>query len=570
MLQAIARDRDVYDAVVVGSGATGGVAAWLLASAGLKTCVLEAGPKITDADFTEHVMPYDLKYRGNSGRLVGGIPKSPELMRNRPVQGLVYACRESNYKWFADDIRNPYQTPKDKPFHWIRMRVLGGRSLSWGRQSYRMGDIDFKCADRDGYGENWGIEYADLVPYYEQIERFIGISGIAEGLDQLPDSIFMPPMPFKCGEVLFRNRLRKKMGRVATIGRTAIITKPHEGRQACHYCGPCEQGCITHSYYNSPTTTLKAALDTGNCDLVVDAVASHLTRDPRTGRAAGVAYLDRTTRSPQEVRGKVVVLCASTLESTRLLMHSADHGLDFNSSGMLGHFLMDHIYRGGAGGLMPELKAKPWVGLPTRPNGMYLPRFRNLDRPHTNGMIRGYGYQGGSGPGFNLTAKGFGAQFKRAVREESRWYTSFGAWCECLPRYENHVALNRDRRDAWGIPTLDIHFEWSDNEKALWNDARVQAAEMLEATGHTGVRMTGQYSVGGFCIHEVGTARMGTDPKRSVLNTWTQTNDVDNVFVTDGAAWASIGCQNPTLTMMAITARAASYISEEGRKGRWA
>ncbi len=569
MLQTIVRGRDVYDAVVVGSGATGGVAAWQLAGAGLKVCVLEAGPSITDADFTEHVMPYDLKYRGNSSPYVGGIPKSPELMRNRPIQGLVYACRESNYKWFADDIRNPYQTPGDSSFHWIRMRVLGGRSLSWGRQSYRMGDIDFRCADRDGYGENWGIEHADLAPYYEKVERYIGISGIAEHLGQLPDSVFLPPMAFTCGERLFRDRLRARMGRVATIGRSAIITKPHNGRQPCHYCGPCEQGCVTHSYCNSPTTTLKAALDTGNCDLLVDAVASHVTKDPRSGKAAGVAYLDRVTRVPREIRGKVVVLCASTLESTRLMMHSADYGLDFNSSGMLGRYLMDHIYQGGASGLMPELEAKPWAGPPRRPNGMYLPRFRNIDRPHTNGMIRGYGYQGGSHPSFHLGADGFGESYKRAVHELAHWRTSFNAWCECLPRYDNHVTLSRNRRDAWGIPTLDIHFSWSDNDLALWEDARLQAAEMLEATGHKDVRITGRPSVGGFCIHEVGTARMGKDPRKSVLNTWTQANDVENVFVTDGAAWASIGCQNPTLTMMAITARAADHIAEEGRKGRW-
>ena len=569
MLQTIARDRDVYDAVVVGSGATGGVAAWQLAAAGLNVCVLEAGPKITDADFTEHVMPYDLKYRGNSSSYVRGIPKSPDLMRNRPIQGLVYACRESNYKWFADDIRNPYQVPDDRPFRWIRMRVLGGRSLSWGRQSYRMGDIDFRCADRDGYGENWGIRHADLAPYYERVERYVGISGIEEGLEQLPDSVFQAPMPFSCGEILLRNRLRARMGRVATIGRSAILTKPHNGRQPCHYCGPCEQGCVTHSYYNSLTTTLKAALDTGNCDLLTDAVASHVTRDPRTGNAAGVAYVARAGRAPREVRAKVVVLCASTLESTRLLMNSAHYGLEFNSSGSLGHYLMDHIYMGGAAGLMPELKAKPWVGPPDRPNGIYVPRFRNIDRSHTNGMIRGYGYQGGSAPRFNLSAKGFGAAFKRAVHDQSQWGTHMGAWCECLPRYENFVALNRGRRDAWGIPTLDINFTWSDNELALWNDAREQAAEMLEETGHSNVRMTGQPSVGGFCIHEVGTARMGANPKKSVLNTWTQTHDVQNVFVTDGAAWASIGCQNPTLTMMAITARAADYIAEEGRKGRW-
>ncbi len=569
MLQTIARDRDVYDAVIVGSGATGGVAAWRLSEAGLKVCVLEAGPKVEDSDFTEHVMPYDLKYRGNSSRYVGGIPKSPDLMRNRPVQGLVYACRESNYKWFADDVENPYQTPEGKPFHWIRMRVLGGRSLSWGRQSYRMGDLDFRCADRDGYGENWGIRYADLVPHYETVERFVGISGMEEGLDHLPDSVFLPPMRFTCGESLFRERLRARTGRVATIGRTAILTKAHNGRQPCHYCGPCEQGCVTHSYYNSPTTTLKAAMDTGNCDLLVDAVASHVTRDPRTGEAGGVGYVDRVTRQPREVRGKVVVLCASTLESTRLLMHSADHGLDFNSSGMLGHYLMDHVYTGGAGGRLPELDAKPWAGPPARPNGIYIPRFRNIDRAHTNGMIRGYGYQGRSGPGFKLSAPGFGKKFKEAVHDRAEWTTGIGAWCECLPRYENYVSLNRDRPDAWGIPTLDIHFDWSANDLALWNDSRVQAAEMLEATGHKDVRMYGRPSVGGFCIHEVGTARMGADPKKSVLNTWTQTHDVGNVFVTDGAAWASIGCQNPTLTMMAITSRAADHIASEGKRGRW-
>ncbi len=570
MLQTVARDNDVYDVVIVGSGATGGVAAWLLSTAGLKTCVLEAGPKITDSDFTEHVMPYELKYRGNSSRFVGGIPKAPAMVRTRPIQSLVYACRESNYKWFVDDIKNPYQVPDDKPFHWIRMRVLGGRSMSWGRQSYRMGDIDFRCADRDGYGENWGVTHDELAPHYAKVERFIGISGIVEGLSQLPDSEFLPPMPFRCGETLFRNRLRSKMGRVATIGRSAILTKAHNGRASCHYCGPCEQGCVTHSYYNSITTTLKAALESGICDLVTDAVVSHVNKDPRTGKASGVSYIDRLDRTVREVRGKVVVLCASTLESTRIMMHSANHGLDFNSSGVLGRYLMDHIYQGGAFGRLPELDAKPWVGTPSRPNGIYVPRFRNIDRPSTNGMIRGYGYQGQSAPSFNLRAKGFGKQFKEAVHDQASWQTFLGAWCECLPTYENRATLNHDRRDAWGLPTLDINFEWSDNDLALWHDARVSAAEMLEATGHKDVRLTGNPSVGGFCIHEVGTARMGTDPKKAVINPYAQSHDVPNVFVTDGAAFASIGCQNPTLTMMAITARAADHIAEEGRKGSWA
>lgn len=250
-------------------------------------------------------------------------------------------------------------------------------------------------------------------------------------------------------------------------------------------------------------------------------------------------------------------------------MHSADHGLDFNSSGVLGHYLMDHINQGGAVGIMPGLEAKPWFGSPQRPNGIYVPRFMNIDRTHTNGLLRGFGYQGGSSPSFNLSAKGFGTKFKQAVHDESHWATFLFGFCETLSQYDNHVVLNKDRRDAWGVPTIDIRFDWSENDKALWRESRIQAAEMLEATGHKGVFMMGEPSVGGSAIHEVGTARMGSDRRKSVLNTWTQAHDVDNVFVTDGAAWVSIGCQNPTLTMMAITARAAGYIAEEGRKGRW-
>ena len=568
MLQTITRNQDVFDAVVVGSGATGGLAAKELTEAGMKVAVLEAGTKLTPADYTEHVQPYELKYRGNSD-YVRRSPKSPELLRERPIQGLVYACRESNYKWFVSDVDNPYTTPKGKPFHWIRMRVLGGRSLSWGRQSYRTGDIDFKAASRDGYGDDWPISYQDLVPYYEKVERFIGFSGQEEGLDQLPDSVFLPPMEMTRGEKLWSARVRKKMGRVVTIGRVAILTKDHNGRAACHYCGPCEQGCITHSYYASPFTTLAAAENTGNLTLVTDAVASHVTMDRSTGRASGIAYIDRVTRSPREVRAKVVVLCASTIESTRLLLNSAPGGLA-NSSGVLGRYLMDHIYGGGASGDLPELTAKAWVGAPRRPNGIYIPRFRNVGRTVTNGMIRGYGYQGRSYPAFDFGAPGFGADFKQAVHDDALWRTGIGVWAECLARYENHVTIDKDRTDAWGIPAVKINMRWSDNELALWRDGREQGAEMLEASGHKNVRVTGEPSVPGFCIHEIGTARMGNDPKKSVINRFNQAHDVKNLFITDGAAWVSSACQNPTLTMMAITARACDYIADQYKKGELA
>jgi choline dehydrogenase-like flavoprotein len=555
MLQVIVRGNDVFDAVVVGSGATGGMAAKELTEAGLRVCVLEAGRKITPAAFTEHAESWQLKYRG----------MDPHKLKRRPTQGLCYACRESNQSWFVDDLDNPYTTAPGKPFHWIRCRVLGGRSNTWGRQSYRMGDLDFKAASHDGYGDDWPISYADLVPYYEKAERFIGISGQPEKLPQLPDSVFLPPMEMTCGERLLRDAVAKKMGRVVTIGRVAVLTRPHNGRQACHYCGPCEHGCVTNSYYSSPWTTLAAAQKTGRLTLLTDAVVSHVVTDQDTGKASGVAYIDRLTRAAREVRARAVVLCASTLESTRILLNSAPGGLA-NSSGALGRYLMDHIYGGGAAGELPMLEARAWSGPPRRPNGIYIPRFRNVQEKTTNGFIRGYGYQGGSSPGFDMGAPGFGAAFKEAVRQ-GRWNIQVGVWGECLARRENYVELDPDTVDAWGIPALKIHMEWSDNEKKLFDDGRQQGAEMLEAAGAKNVRLTGGYSVPGFCIHEIGTARMGADPKTSVLNGFCQTHDVRNLYVTDGASWVSSGCQNPTLTMLAITARACAHLADRARKG---
>jgi choline dehydrogenase-like flavoprotein len=543
MLQVVA-PRTPYDAVVVGSGATGGWAAKKLTEGGMRVALLEAGKNLTPRDFTEHKQSWQLDYLG----------LSPNIVKNRPIQGLVYACRESNYDWFVDDYENPYT--QAKPFHWIRMRVLGGRSLSWGRQSYRMSDLDFKAASHDGYGDDWPISYADLVPYYEEVERYVGISGTAEGLPQLPDSIFMPAMPMTCGEELLRDTAKKKFGRTVTMGRTAILTRPHNGRQACHYCGPCEQGCVTFSYFSSPFTTVADAQKTGRLTLLTNAVASHLLM--KDGKAEGIVYFDRITRAAREVKAKVVILCASTLESTRLLLNSKV----CNSSGMLGKYLMDHIYRGGASGVLPGLEARPWAGPPRRPNGIYVPRFRNVKEKSTKGFIRGYGYQGGSTPSFNFGAPGFGAKYKNAVRN-GVWGINLGLWGECLARKENAVEIDSDRVDAWGIPVLKVNAEWGDNEKKLWQDGREQAAEMLEAAGARNVQLTGEYSVPGFCIHEIGTARMGANPKTSVVNPYCQAHDVPNVFVTDGACWVSSGCQNPTLTMMALTLRACDYIMKE-------
>ncbi len=514
----------------------------------MRVALLEAGANVTKKDYTEHTQPWQVPYLG----------MSPKVVKSRPIQGTCYACSEYNYKWFVNDQENPYT--QEKPFKWIRMRVVGGRTLSWGRQSYRMGDIDFKAASRDGYGENWPIQYSDLVPYYEEVEKYVGISGMSEGLDHLPDSIFQPPMDFTCTEAHLRQQVKAKMGRVVTMGRVAILTKPLNGRQPCHYCGPCERGCTTDSYFSSPFTTVADALRTGRMNLITNAVAARvLMRDG--GKAEGIEYIDSQTRELKQVKAKVLVLCASTLESTRLLMNSNI----CNSSGALGRYLMDHIYQGGASGLMPMFEAKPWAGAPRRPNGIYVPRFRNIKEKMTNGFIRGYGYQGGSTPGFSFGAPGFGKDYKDAVRN-GQFGMSLGLWGECLARAENQVTLDRQKPDAWGVPTLKVNAEWSDNEKKLWEDGRNQAAEMLEASGAKNIQKTGTYSVPGFCIHETGTARMSDDPKKGVLNKYNQAHDVENIFVTDGAAWVSSGCQNPTLTMMAITVRACDYITREYSK----
>ncbi len=562
-MQIIAKDHDIFDAVIVGSGATGGWVAKTLAEAGLQVALLEAGHRTTAAEFTEHLRPYDLKYRG----------QSPEIARNRPIQSMKYACRESNFSWFVDDIRNPYTYPADKPFQWTRGRQLGGRSLTWGRQSYRLSPLDFSAASHDGYGENWPVTDEEMAPYYETVERYVGLSGEPLGLMQFPDSIMQPPMAMTCGERHFKQRVNARFGRDVTIGRTAILTQPLNGRQPCHYCGPCEHGCVTHSYFSSVWTTVADAEKSGNCKVLTDAVVSHVSTDRGTGLADGVAYYDRLTRAPRKVRARVVVLSASTLESTRILLNSGEGFC--NSSGTLGHYVMDHMF-GGVSGVLPVKEDRRWAGPPQRPNGLYLPRYLNVDRPHTNGMIRGFGAQMRNGSSYGSPAAisrvpGFGAGFKRAVREsDAYWRFSLGTSSECLARYENHVKLDPHVKDAWGIPALNMHVTWGDNEMRLFRHSADEGEEMLLAAGAEDIRKITTPRWPGGATHEVGSARMGHDPRKSVLNRWNQAHDVKNLFVTDGAAFVTIGCVNPTLTMMALARRASEYLVEALKRGELA
>ena len=556
---------NTFDAIVIGSGITGGWAAKELTEKGLKTLVLEAGRNIVpEQDYVEHVPQWEMKFRGMGDRR--------NLAEDQPIQSTCYACDEWSSKFFINDKEHPYTTDPGKPFRWIRGRQVGGRSIMWGRQSYRWSDLDFEANLREGIAVDWPIRYADIAPWYDYVEEFAGISGEALGLAQLPDSKFLPPMELNCTERFVRSELAKHFGgeRVLTIGRAAILTQDHRGRAACHYCGPCERGCITRSYFSSLNATLPAAENTGRMTLRPFSVVDSVVFDAKTRRAAGVRVIDAQTKAAVEFRAKVVFLCASALESVRILLNSATpefaNGLA-NSSGELGHNLMDHVTAGGATALIPGNEDRLEVG--RRPNGTYMPRFRNVKSKHPD-FLRGYGFQGGAHrEGWNrgIMQTGFGADFKKSLSKPGPWRFSFGGFGECLPNHNNYVELDKEKVDAWEIPTLKIHSGWSENELALRKDMAISAAEMLAAAGGREIEPFERNDPPGFAIHEMGTARMGRDPKTSVLNSFNQAHDVQNLFITDGGAMVSSSCVNPSLTYMALTARACDYAVRQMKKG---
>lgn len=567
MTQQSGKHRQPFDVVVIGSGASGGWACKRFSEAGLRVALVDAGRPQSDTAFNEHQFSFQLKYRDRAPQVI---------RRTRPVQKDCYACMEYNYDWFCNDLEEPYTTGDAKPFSWQgRMRVTGGRTNVWGRQSYRLSDLDFKCASYDGYGEDWPLSYKDLAHYYDLVEEYVGITGMPEGVPELPDSKFLPPMGMTCGEVLLRNRVKEKLGWTVTLGRAANLTKAIQGRAACHYCGPCERGCVTHSYFNSAFTTVADALKTGNCTHIPNAMVYQVLMDQDRNRARGVLYIDRNTREVKEVHGRTVVVCAQALESVRILFNSASRqypsGLA-NSSGVLGHYLMDHIFPGGsmgggAFGELPSLGEKPSLNGPHRPNGIYVIRFRNtLQGPRTKEFLRGYGFQGRAGVGFNWGAPGFGEVYKKALLDPVTTI-SLGGFGECLPRWENYVEIDPNVADTFGIPVLRIHMSFGENERAMIQDIGETAAQMLEVAGAKNIRARANPSVPGWAIHEVGVARMGTDPKKSVLNQFQQTHDIANLFVMDGAGFASSACQNPTLTIMALCVRSCDYALEQMRRG---
>jgi len=558
---------EVYDAIVVGSGITGGWAAKELTGKGMRVLLLERGRPVEHGAgyITEHQAPWDAPYRGRGDRR--------RFERDQYLQSQAGPVNEYNSHFFVNDRESPYTFDDDKPFLWIRGHHLGGRSIMWGRQSYRWSDLDFEANAREGIAVDWPIRYADLAPWYDYVEDFVGLSGQAEGMPQLPDSRFLPPMPMNAAEIRVKEGLETAYpDRRLTIGRTAILTRPLHGRAACHYCGPCDRGCSVGAYFCSLSSTLPAALETGRLTVRTHSIVERLIYDESRDVVTGVRVIDAETHEDLEFRARLVFLCASALASTQILLASATprfpDGLG-NSSGTLGHYLMDHHFKVGAAGTVPGLDDRYYYG--RRPNGIYLLRFRNVDaRTRHPDFVRGYGYQGGAsreGWDRGISEPGLGVELKTRLRTPGRWRMSLWAFGEMLPRYENHVTLDPLVTDAWGIPVLRIHCTLGENELAMRRDMMTAGAEMLEAAGCTEVEASEDVYRPGEGIHEMGTARMGRDPRTSVLNDFNQLHDVPNVFVTDGACMTSAACQNPSLTYMALTARACDHAVEAVKRG---
>jgi len=555
------KSKSEFDVIVVGSGASGGWASKRLAEAGLKVALLEAGKPQSDRNFTEHKPEFELKYRDQAKEL---------LQKTRPIQSR-FACSEYNSDWFINDLEEPYTTPNDQPFLWMgRLRVTGGRTNVWGRVSLRFSDLDFKAASHDGYGEDWPLSYKDLEPYYDLVEKYVGVTGMSEGLEHLPDGQFQPPMPLTCQETIFRERCKAKLDRVVTLARSANLTRPINGRGPCHYCGPCERGCLTHSYFNAAFTTVPDALRTGNCTIIHQAMVHKVLMDEGANRATGVLYVDRDGKQTRELHARVVILCAQTQESTRVLLNSASreypNGLA-NSSGVLGRYLTAHVRSGGGSGEFPSFGAQPTLGGPNKPVGIYVPRFRNLkNQPAAKNFLRGYGYEGESSLDFDWDATGFGDGFKKSLLEprSSLDITGFG---EVLPRWENRVEIDPAVKDIFGIPVLRILMADGENENAMIKDMGESAGEMLEAAGAKNIRTYADPSAPRWALHEAGTARMGSDRKNSVLNQFQQAHDVKNLFVMDASGFASNPCQNPTLTIMTLCVRSCDYLMGELKRG---
>lgn len=558
-----------FDAIVVGSGITGGWAAKQLTEAGLKVLMLERGRAIRHGEdyVTETKAPWEMQFRGEGDQA--------RYARDHAVQMLNRHFNEYSENHFVNDSENPYVTGEGTDFTWFRSYQLGGRSLTWGRQSYRWSDYDFGANKRDGHGTDWPIRYADLAHWYDKVEEFIGVSGAVEGLAQLPDGRFQPPMALNVVEQHARNSIRARWPeRCLTVGRTANLmqAKPDEGRAACQNRSICVRGCSYGAYFSTQSSTLPAAQKTGRLTVITDAVVEAVEQDSATKRAIGVRYINTKTGERRVVKARLVFLNAGAFNSVHILLNSAHEGAPgglANSSGVLGTHIMDHANTLSAMALMPGFEAHTSYG--NRPTGIIVARYRNMEQMDGVGHTRGFSFQGGALQSTWTAGKreaGLGVDYKAKLRSPGPWRMVLVGFAECLPRATNRLTLDGSRVDANGLPVLKVDFAFGAEEQAALAQAKADAGEMLAHAGGKVLMGFDRPGAGGTAIHEMGGARMGHDPKTSVLNAWSQAHDVPNLFVTDGAQMSSSACQNPSLTYMALTARACDAAVSMLREGR--
>jgi choline dehydrogenase-like flavoprotein len=557
-----------FDAIVIGSGISGGWAAKELTEKGLKVLMLERGKPLAHVTDYETALknPWEIEHRNTL--TVKDKDESMYLGRDGFFE-------ETSKNYWMRDADAPYE--EKKPFDWYRPNIVGGKSIMWGRQVYRWSDLDFEANAKEGVGVDWPIRYKDIERWYNYVEPFVGISGQALGLPQLPDSIFQPPMDMNCAEKYVAEAIKNKFNgsRVMTIGRVANITAATKiqtdvGRATCQFRNLCRRGCPFGAYFSTQSATLPAAMRTKRLTLKANATVNEIIYDPKTNKASGVRVTDTETLKTSEYFAKIIFVCASTVGTTQLLLNSTStrfpNGFG-NDSGMLGRNFMDHHFRVGANGSVEGFEDKYYFG--RRANGIYIPRYRNVGSDKRD-YLRGFGYQGNASRGGWQRGNGlagFGADFKDKLSDPGNWNMGLGGFGECLPYESNQITLDRTQKDKWGMPKMVFDCEFKENEKKMQVDMMNDAAEMLEAAGVKNIKTTNQNTRPGMAIHEMGTARMGNDPKTSVLNKWNQMHACKNVFVTDGAAMTSSSCVNPSLTFMALTARAVDFAVKEMKKG---